>query len=268
MRATRVDATSATIKATPSGMSRRPSMPDRKNSGMKLAMMMSDELRMGRRTSAEARYTTLTAGSRSPSGRARFCLSRLYTFSTSTMASSTSEPMAMAMPPRLMVLTVYPIRWSMSTAMMMLMGRAVTEMRVVRRFIRKKNSTTITNSAPSSSASCRLDIDVSMKSLWRKMSVDTCTSAGRVRAMSAISRSMASVSDRVPAPCCLVTVMSTAGWPLTDAVPRRGRAPPTLTSATSATVMKPPAGSARTTVAPSSSAEVLLSSPLTMYSWP
>ena len=106
MRATRVEATRATMKATPSGMSRRPSIPERKKRGMKLAMMMSEELKMGIRTSAEASNTTLSAGRRWSGGSVALCRRRLYTFSTSTMASSTSEPMAMAMPPRLMVLMV------------------------------------------------------------------------------------------------------------------------------------------------------------------
>ena len=54
MSATSVDAMSAVTKAMPSGMSMRPSMPLRKNSGAKLTMMMRVELRMGIRTSREA----------------------------------------------------------------------------------------------------------------------------------------------------------------------------------------------------------------------
>ena len=41
--ATSVEAASAAMKAMPSGTSRRPSMPERKKRGVKLAMMMSVE---------------------------------------------------------------------------------------------------------------------------------------------------------------------------------------------------------------------------------
>ena len=97
------------MKAMPSGTSMRPSMPLRKNRGTKQAMMMRVELRMGMRTSREAWNTTSLTGSLCPAGSNLFSCRRRYTFSTSTMASSTSEPMAMAMPPRLMVLMVRPM---------------------------------------------------------------------------------------------------------------------------------------------------------------
>ena len=104
-----VEANSETMKATPSGTSIRPSMPLRKKRGMKLTMMMSVEFRMGIRTSREALNTTSRTRSRCASGNMRFSRKCFHTFSTSTMASSTSEPMAMAMPPRLMVLSVSPM---------------------------------------------------------------------------------------------------------------------------------------------------------------
>ena len=96
------------MKATPSGMSMRPSMPERKKSGTKLTTMMSVELRIGMRTSREALKTTSMTGRRCAVGSCRFSRRCFQTFSTSTMASSTSEPMAMAMPPRLIVLSVSP----------------------------------------------------------------------------------------------------------------------------------------------------------------
>jgi len=109
VRATTVEANSATMKAIPSGTSIRPSIPLRKNSGTKLTTMISVELRIGIRTSFEALNTTSSVLRRSASAFRRFSRSRLYTFSTSTMASSTSEPMAMAIPPRLIVLIVSPM---------------------------------------------------------------------------------------------------------------------------------------------------------------
>ena len=66
------------------------------------------------------------------------------------MASSTREPMAMAIPPRLIVLIVKPSTLSTNTDTSSDNGRATSEMTVTRVFIRKK-STTITKSAPSRS---------------------------------------------------------------------------------------------------------------------
>lgn len=97
------------MKAMPNGTSIRPSMPLRKNRGTKLTMIINVELRMGIRTSREALNTTSRTGRRSPAGSIRFWRKCFHTFSTSTMASSTSEPMAIAIPPRLMVLMLSPM---------------------------------------------------------------------------------------------------------------------------------------------------------------
>ena len=67
VRATTVEANSATMNAMPSGTSMRPSIPLRKNKGMKLATMISVELRIGIRTSFEALNTTSSVLSRSAS---------------------------------------------------------------------------------------------------------------------------------------------------------------------------------------------------------
>ena len=65
------------------------------------------------------------------------------------MASSTSEPMAIAIPPILIVLIVSPINFNVRTDTSRDSGIVTRDMSVVRTFIRKKNSTIITNSAPS-----------------------------------------------------------------------------------------------------------------------
>ncbi len=106
---------------------------------------------------------------------------------------------------------------------------------MVRIFIRKKNSTTITNSAPSSSDSCRLEMELSMKELWRNMSVEIFTSEGRVDFSSSSDLSIFSVRAIVPAAGCFVTVSITAGCASTEAVPMRGSLCPRLTSAMSET---------------------------------
>ena len=52
--ATIVEAINAMMNDTPSGTNILPSMPDSRNSGVKLAIITSEELKMGVRTSAEA----------------------------------------------------------------------------------------------------------------------------------------------------------------------------------------------------------------------
>ena len=147
--AANVEAKSAVIKAIPSGLSIRPSIPVRKKSGMKLTTMMKVELRIGRRTSREALKTTWKMDWRSDSGSFRFWRRCLNTFSTSTMASSTSEPMAIAIPPILIVLIVNPINFNVNIDTSSDNGIVTSEISVVRTFIRKKNSTIMTNRAPS-----------------------------------------------------------------------------------------------------------------------
>ena len=78
------------------------------------------------------------------------------------MASSTNDPMAIAIPPKLMVLSVKPNPLSASTATSSESGRAISEMSVTRPFIRKKKSMTTTNNAPSHSERPMLCIALSM----------------------------------------------------------------------------------------------------------
>ena len=83
------------------------------------------------------------------------------------MASSTSEPMAMQRPPKLIVLTVTPNRWSTTIESSRLKGMVTSEMRVVRRFMRKMKSTITTKMLPSSKACFTLLMELSMKRDWR-----------------------------------------------------------------------------------------------------
>ncbi len=173
----------------------------------------------------------------------------------------------MAMPPRLIVLIVTPMPRNMITDMMIDSGSATSDTKVVRRFIRKKNRTIITISAPSSSEACRLLMELAMNSDCRKMSAETVTSGGRVLRSSSIWRSSSPVRLIVPVPGCLVMVSITDSRPLTEAVPMRGRLPPNFTVATSPTRrLRPcPEGSA---MAATSSGEAVLTAPLTRYSLP
>jgi len=212
-------------------------MPDRKNSGRKQATIINVEFKIGIRTSLDASNTNCRSGMRSSLGFRRFSRSRLYTFSTSTMASSTNEPMAMARPPRLMVLMVSPKAWSTRIAISMESGKAMSEIRVVRAFIRKKNSTITTKMAPSNKDFWMLLMELLMKRDCRKMSVEMRTSAGRVFCSSCMEASSLSVSSSVLVFGCLVTVTSTAGLPFSEARPNLGALAPICTSAMSDRVM-------------------------------
>ena len=160
-----MEAKSDTMNATPRGISILPSMPERKKMGMKLTTMMKVEFSMGMRTSLEASNTTSSTLRLCPSGFRRFSLRRLNTLSTSTIASSTSEPMAIAMPPMLIVLMLMPLMRSTMMVISRERGMVTSEISVVLTFIRNRKSTRITNSAPSISALLILPIDASMKSL-------------------------------------------------------------------------------------------------------
>lgn len=135
----------------PSGRSMRPSMPSRKKSGTKATIVMIVAWTTDVRISFDASKTMLSVGSRWSLGRAKFSRSLLNTFSTSMIASSTSDPIAMAMPPRLIVLIVSPIHFNARIDTSSESGSATSEMTVVRKFIRKTSRTITTKTAPSNS---------------------------------------------------------------------------------------------------------------------
>ncbi len=83
-------------------------MPERKNRGAKTSTMISVANTTEPRISFDAASTTSKMGRRSASGSSAFSRSRRCTFSTSTIASSTSSPMAIANPPSVMVLIDAP----------------------------------------------------------------------------------------------------------------------------------------------------------------
>ena len=112
-------------------------------------MMIRVEFRIGIRTSFEALNTTSITGSRLSGGRARFSRRCFQTFSTSTIASSTREPMAMAIPPRLMVLRLSPRASSTRIVTSSDRGRVMSEIIVVRTLAKKTKRTMTTKMAPS-----------------------------------------------------------------------------------------------------------------------
>ena len=158
-------------------------------------------------------------------------------FSTSTMASSTSSPIATAIPPRVITLidssvpVITPMSLNVRTVIASDSGMALREMNVVRTFIRNRNSTISTRTAPTTSASPTLYTPRSMNSRSSYRLVSNTTSAGSDGSTSANAPLTRSVRSRVSVCGCLVTVMATPGCPLMLASPRFTCAP----SATRAT---------------------------------
>ena len=105
-------------------------------------------------------------------------------FSTSTIASSTSSPIATAIPPRVITLIerVVPVSIPASRKTSVVItsesGIAVSVMNVVRRLSRNRNSTITTSTAPITSASPTLKMPRSIKLASRNSSELTTTSAG------------------------------------------------------------------------------------------
>ena len=114
-------------------------------------------------------------------GAVAFSRSRRTTFSTSIIASSTSSPIAMARPPRLMVLSVRPKRSIAMTAATSDNGSASSVMTAARTFIRNTTTTRMTRAAPSTNAVKRLSSDCSMKSACLNRSRWICMPCGKAR---------------------------------------------------------------------------------------
>ena len=145
-------------------------------------------------------------------------------------------------------------------------GKATSEMIVVRTFIRKRKRTMITKKLPSNKLSFTLLIELSMKRLWRKISVETCTSFGKFFCKSAMTASSFSVSSIVLVFGCLVTVTRTAGFVRSEARPNFGCLPPTFTVAISSRRIGVLSGVMATTPLASSSAFVVVKTPRIIYS--
>ena len=153
-----------TINDIPRGCNIRPSIPERKNRGRNATMIIKVALKMEALISLDASYTTVKEDCRFSGDFWWFCRSRLYTFSTSIIASSTNEPMAMAMPPRLIVLMFKPSAFITRIAPSNDKGIATREIIVVRKFPKNINKIIITKILPSIKAFCTLLMEVSIKS--------------------------------------------------------------------------------------------------------
>ncbi len=100
------DVNTEVTNAIPNGCNKRPSIPLKKNNGINDTIIIKVAIMIELRISTEASRTTVSVDSRSAFDFLMFSRRRLYTFSTSIIASSTSAPIAIAIPPKLIVFIV------------------------------------------------------------------------------------------------------------------------------------------------------------------
>ena len=167
------------------------------------------------------------------------------------IASSTRAPMAIAIPPSVIVLIVAPKARSTRMAAASDSGIAVNVIAAARRFARNSSTMTITRMPPSRSALTTLSTATSMKSACRKILRSIVMPFGSSCWSRSSSRSRRAVSSMVLAPGCFCTPTMTAGCALRDPSPRLN-APPSRTFATSRMSTDRPPRSA-TTLSPISS---------------
>ena len=231
VRLTTNDAAMLVIVATAIGVNNRPSSPSSPNSGRNTSTTSTVAYRIECRTSPDAAAITSSTGRRSAA--TAFSRNLRHTFSTSTIASSTTIPIATANPPSVIEFTLTPATRNTSSVTANDSGIAVSVITVVLTFSRNRNSTTATMIAPSRIASRRFPTACPMKSPCRN-STSGCTPAGSVARISSSASSIAFVSRRVSAPGALSMLRITPIVPFTLASPRITPTP-SRTAATSLT---------------------------------
>ena len=127
--ATNPEIRTATARVTPNSLNSRPTDPVRKASGTNTA------------TSVIVVAMTAKPISLLPSNAARLRLFPIsmcrYTFSSTTMASSTTSPIASTSARRVRILIVYPAKYTTASAPMMEIGMASVGMVVARKTLEK-----------------------------------------------------------------------------------------------------------------------------------
>ena len=219
-----------------SGRKRRPACPVSVNTGRKPAAMMSSEKKMAGVTSRAA----------SPSSRFRSApggapASFLCDASIITISASTVAPMAMAMPPRLMMVagmsnSTMGMKESATAMGMEMMGRSAE-----RKWKRKTITTSATTMASSTRAFLSVAIDRSISPV-RSYATSTFTPAGSERASSAIFCFTRPITSSTFSPWRTITMPPTASpSPFHSSRPRR-MSGPKRTVATSFTKIGAPSG--------------------------
>ncbi len=163
------------------------------------------------RTSVDAsRITSITGRGAS---MAAFSRRRRQMFSTSTIASSTTSPTAMARPPRIIPLSVTPRRSSTETAASIESGMAVRLISASLPERRNASRITMTSTAPRAMARPTETIEVRTKSACRSTGAWRTAPGGIEESSSAIAASTSRVTRSVSAQGSLSTWMAMAGRP-------------------------------------------------------
>ena len=139
-----------------SGLKSRPSVPSSVNTGRNATVITRSEKKIGRPTSTSAAVTTSWRGVGRPADSQSS--SRLCTFSTTMIAASTMAPMAMAIPPRLMMLAPRRRAAIGTKASSTAMGNIKMGTSVERTCSRKTRMTSATTT-------------ISSSSVWRRVSM-------------------------------------------------------------------------------------------------
>ncbi|CAI8168918.1 MAG: Uncharacterised protein [Pseudidiomarina mangrovi] len=138
------------------GANSRPSCASRANTGTKLMVIISSDRNSAGPTSLLA--LPINCQCAAPRGSWpcswRYCSSCLWAFSTITIAASTNAPIAIAMPPKLIILALIPSQRITAKLINTASGRVITATKVERK-CSKNNKVISPTKAISSSNFCR-----------------------------------------------------------------------------------------------------------------
>ncbi len=151
-------------------LKKAPVTPVRKASGRKITTVADDDPINGRRNSETARSIVSRPLSAASARRRSIC-------SIMTMASSMIRPMAAAMPPRVMMLKLWPISFRIRVVPASTAGTAITAARVTFQSLRKISRTRAANTTPMMMALRKDEAESRISSLWSYQAL-TCISAG------------------------------------------------------------------------------------------
>jgi hypothetical protein len=143
------------------GANSLPSRPSSVSSGTNTSAMISTPVATGCATSVTARYSTCRRGRRRASSLPR----RSTAFSTTTTAASTSMPMAIARPPRLIRLALMPVARIRMKVPSAASGSVIATTSAARSSPRNSSSSTTTSTAASSRASVTVPTARAIRSL-------------------------------------------------------------------------------------------------------
>src|SRR5213596_2120229 len=153
----------AKVLVSASGRNSRPSWSSSVNTGRNESVMMSSDMNSAGPTSRAA------ANTRSQCGRSGSCSKCLWRFSSITIAASIMAPIAIASPPRLMILPLMPSQRVTASDTRMPSGSVAIATRALRACSRNTAHTSATMTDSSSSVRHSVLMDPWIKTLWRTL---------------------------------------------------------------------------------------------------